>query len=257
MVKQIDLNADVGEGFGAYTIGFDQAVLQQVSSCNIACGLHAGDPMIMEQTIWLAHSCGVSVGAHPGFPDLAGFGRREMALSPAEVRGYIIYQLGALGAFAAAAGVRLQHVKPHGALYNMAAVDAKLAVAIAQGVAAVDDSLILVGLAGSELIYAAGQAGLQAANEIFADRGYNCDGTLMSRKQPGAIIHDPQEAAERIVKILLNGSLITQQGSAFPVCADTVCLHGDTPGAVEMAKAVRGALLNAGIAIKPLTHIIK
>jgi UPF0271 protein len=257
MDKRIDLNADIGEGFGAYTLGFDREILQQVSSCNIACGMHAGDPMVMAQTLSMAREYGVAAGAHPGFPDLAGFGRREMALSPAEIKNYVIYQLGALQAFATVVGVRLQHVKPHGALYNMAAVDVKLALAIAEGVAAVDDTLILVGLAGSELIRAASRLGLRAANEIFADRGYNCDGTLISRGQPGAIIQDPQEAAQRIIKILHQGMLMTHLGGAIPVCADTVCLHGDTPGAVEMARVIKAALVQADISVMPMDQIVK
>ena len=257
MEKRIDLNADIGEGFGAYTLGFDRELLQQVSSCNIACGMHAGDPMVMAQTLRMAGEYGVAVGVHPGFPDLTGFGRREMALSPTEIKNYVIYQLGALQAFATAGGIRLQHVKPHGALYNMAAVDGKLATAIAEGVATVDGNLILVGLAGSELIEAAHRVGLRAANEIFADRGYNCDGTLISRGQPGAIIHDPQEAAQRIVGILKHGRLMTYQGGSIPVCADTVCLHGDTPVAVEMARVIKAAIVQAGICVIPMSQILK
>lgn len=257
MEKRIDLNADIGESFGAYSLGFDREVLQQVSSCNIACGMHAGDPMVMAQTLSMAQEYGVAAGAHPGFPDLVGFGRREMALSPDEVKNYIVYQLGALQAFATVMGIRLQHVKPHGALYNMAAVDGRLAIAIVEGVAAVDDALILVGLGGSELIRAATRLGLRAANEIFADRGYNNDGTLIPRGQPGAIIHDPQEAAQRIVKILRHGMLITHRGEAIPVCVDTICLHGDTPGAVEMSRVIRAALVQAGIIVMPMEQFVK
>lgn len=252
MGKCVDLNSDLGESFGAYTLGLDRDVLRHISSANIACGCHAGDPMVMEKTVGLAKELGVAIGAHPGFPDIVGFGRRQMALSPAEVKNYIIYQVGALEAFAKAANTKLQHVKPHGALYNMAAKDAKLAKAIAEAIAAVNEELILVGLAGSEMIKAGQQAGLRVASEVFADRGYNRDGTLIARGQPGAMIHDPEEAAIRVIQMVADGTITTADGQEIAICADTVCLHGDSPGAVEMAQTIRIRLEEAGIKIAAL-----
>ncbi|MDD4599906.1 hypothetical protein SDC9_15095 [bioreactor metagenome] len=252
MARYVDLNSDLGESFGAYTLGLDRDVLRHISSANIACGCHAGDPMVMAKTVGLAQELGVSIGAHPGFPDLVGFGRRKMALSPVEVKNYIIYQVGALAAFAAAANTKLQHVKPHGALYNMAAVDPKFAIAIAEGIAEVNTELIFVGLAGSEMIKAGQQAGLRVASEVFADRGYNSDGTLIARGQPGAMIHDPEEAAVRVVKMVAKGTIMSAGGQEIAICADTVCLHGDSPGAVEMAQTIRKRLEEAGIKISPL-----
>jgi UPF0271 protein len=252
--KSVDLNSDLGESFGAYTLGLDQDVLRQISSANIACGCHAGDPMVMKKTVGLAKELGVAIGAHPGFPDLVGFGRRQMALSPDEVKNYVIYQVGALEAFAKATKAKLQHVKPHGALYNMAVKDEKLAAAIAEAIAAVNPELIFVGLAGSQMIKAGQQVGLRVANEVFADRGYNSDGTLIMRGQPGAMIYDPEEAAARVIKMVAEGTITAADGQEIAICADTVCLHGDSPGAVEMARTIRMRLEEAGIQISPLSQ---
>nr|NIV35752.1 5-oxoprolinase subunit PxpA [Anaerolineae bacterium] len=212
MGQRIDLNCDVGESHGAYRIGADEALMPWITSANVACGYHAGDPLVMDRTVRLAVQCGVGIGAHPGYPDLLGFGRRQMQLSPEEIENYVLYQVGALGAFVRSAGAKLAHVKPHGALYNAAAKDIEMARAIARGVARVRSDLILVGLAGSVLIEAAQEAGLRVAREGFADRAYNPDGTLRSRKLPGAVIEEPAMAAERAVRIARNGSVVAYAG---------------------------------------------
>lgn len=199
---KVDLNSDLGESFGAYTIGLDNEVIAHVSSVNVACGYHAGDPLVMEKTVAAAKAAGVAVGAHPGFPDLMGFGRRNMVVSPKEVKAYVKYQLGALMAFAAAEGIRLQHCKPHGALYNMAGKDMDLALAIAEAIAEVDKNIILLGLANSKMIDAGKQLGLRVANEVFADRAYQADGSLVPRKLPGAVIHNKDEAIARTVRMV-------------------------------------------------------
>ena len=205
----VDLNCDLGESFGAYRMGMDEAVVPHVTSINVACGYHAGDPLIMEKTMTLAAKHGVAVGAHPGFPDLLGFGRRPMAVTPEEAGAYVKYQLGALMAFAKSHGLKLQHVKPHGALYNMAAKDAKLARGIAQAVASVDKGIYLMGLAGSVMLEEAEKAGLPVISEVFADRAYNDDGSLVSRSLPGAVIHDAAEAAARAVKMARENKVVS------------------------------------------------
>lgn len=255
MACRIDLNADVGESFGVYSIGNDRAIFQYISSANIACGMHAGDPQVMAETVACAQAVGVAVGAHPGFPDLSGFGRRVMALTPLEIRNHVMYQIGALQAFAAAAGTELAHVKPHGALYNLAARDFKLSCAIAEGIAAVNRKLILVGLAGSETIRAGIALGLKVANEVFADRGYTGDGTLIPRGQPGAIIDDPAAAAQRVLRLVQTGLVQTSDGTDIALRADTVCLHGDSPVAVETARLIKQELRSAGIVIAPLSAL--
>ncbi|MCP5452491.1 MAG: LamB/YcsF family protein [Spirochaetaceae bacterium] len=250
----VDLNCDMGEGFGAYSIGDDEGVLRYVTSANIACGFHAGDPSVMERTVAMAAAAGVSVGAHPGFPDLVGFGRRELAASADEVRAMVLYQVGALGAFAAARGVELTHVKPHGALYNMAAKRSELAEAIAGAVAAYDPALVLVGLYGSELIKAGIAAGLRCAGEAFADRAYRADGSLVPRSQPGAVIDDPAACAARAVRMVSDGSVTAIGGERVELRPDTICLHGDGDGALELAAALSKALREAGVDIRPLSR---
>ena len=249
---RVDLNADVGESYGAYVLGQDPAIMPYVTSVNVACGFHAGDPAVMRETVTLAHHHGVAVGAHPGLPDLAGFGRREMRLSPREVEDLVVYQIGALAGVTAAQGIRLQHVKPHGALYNMAARDGALADAIARAVAAVDRSLVLVGLAGSALLEAGARAGLRLASEVFADRGYRADGTLVPRDVHGAVLHDEDVIAARVVAMVQHRVVTADDGSVVPLEVDTICLHGDSPGAAAVAKAVRSALDAAGLAVKPM-----
>lgn len=249
---RIDLNSDLGESFGAWSMGQDAALMPSITSANIACGFHAGDPVVMRQTLALARDSGVAVGAHPGFPDLAGFGRREMKLTPAEAENLVLYQVSALAGMAAAAGMKLQHVKAHGALYNMACRDRALADAIARAVAALDRSLILFGLPGSELLRAGDAAGLRVAAEIFADRAYERDGSLASRSKPGSVIHDRQAVVERAVLMVQEQAVVAIDGSRISVTADTICLHGDTPGADALARAVRTGLEAAGVRVTPL-----
>lgn len=253
---KVDLNADLGESFGAYTIGMDSEVLQYITSANIACGFHAGDPVVMQKTVELAKKCGTAPGAHPGYPDLMGFGRRNLKISPAEAKAYIKYQVGALLAFTKAAGVKLQHVKPHGAFYNMAAVDDKLAIAICEGIAEVDDSLIMLGLAGSAHIRAAKQVGLKAASEIFADRGYMEDGTLVPRSQPGAMVHNRDVAISRTVKMVCEGCVETITGKVIDIQADSICVHGDNPDAIGFVKDIRDALEQSGVTVTCIADVI-
>lgn len=246
----VDLNCDLGESFGAYTIGLDAQVIPHVSSVNIACGYHAGDPVVMEKTVALAKEHGVAIGAHPGFPDLMGFGRRPMNITPAEAGVYVKYQLGALLAFVKVQGLKLQHVKPHGALYNMAAKDEALAKAIAQSVASVDSNIRLMGLAGSLMLKEAEKAGLPVISEVFADRAYNDDGSLVNRKLPGAVIHDAQQAAARAVMMAKEHKVISINGKEIPLQADSICVHGDNAQAIELVCTIRSALQAEGIAIK-------
>jgi UPF0271 protein len=249
----VDLNADLGESFGRWTLGNDAALMQSITSANVACGYHAGDPGVMRDTLRTARDAGVAVGAHPGFPDLAGFGRRNMAASPREVEDFVLYQLGALAGIAAAEGVRLQHVKAHGALYNMAARDRALADAIARAVAAFDRSLILFGLPGTELLRAGADAGLRVAAEGFADRSYEPDGSLTPRTQPGAVIHSPDDVVARAVRMAREGVVRATNGAEIPMRVDTICTHGDTVGSHELARRLRGSLEAAGIMVTALT----
>lgn len=247
---RIDLNCDMGEGFGRYVIGNDEAVMPLVSSANVACGFHASDPSTMLRTVKLAKEYGVAVGAHPSFPDRVGFGRREMSASPAEIRDDVMYQLGALMAFCKAEGVPLRHVKPHGALYNLAARAIEVATAIAAAVRSVDPSLVLVGLCGSAMAAAARDAGLKFAAEAFADRGYGKDGRLVSRREHGAVLDDPGVVAERVVRMVRDGEVTTVEGAVLSIDPKTVCVHGDTPGAVELLRAVRRRLEMEKIGVK-------
>lgn len=244
----IDLNCDLGESFGAWRMGADEAIMPLITSANIACGFHAGDPAVMARTVQLAKAHGVAVGAHPGYADLQGFGRRELQLAPDEVEALVLYQIGALAAFARAEGVELAHVKPHGALYNQAAREHALAQAIARAVARFSRELILVGLAGSALIEAGAEAGLRAANEGFPDRAYNADGTLRSRRLPGAVLEAPETVAAQAVRLATEG--IEKDGNRIAV--ETLCIHGDGPHAVEFARAVRAALIDRGVNLQRL-----
>src|SRR5688572_20272662 len=224
--------------------------MQSIAAASVACGFHAGDPGIMRATIELARAHGVAVGAHPGFPDLEGFGRRELQVSPRDVEDFVVYQVGALAAIAAAQGVRLQHVKPHGALFNMAVRDAALADAIARAVVLIDRSMILFGLPGSELVAAGARAGLRTACEGFADRAYQSDGTLVSRQQPGSVIHDADAVARRVVRMVREQAVDAIDGTPVPLTIDTICVHSDTPGAAELAGRIRTELTRAGVAIR-------
>ena len=248
----IDLNCDLGESFGAYTIGADAEVMASISSANVACGYHGGDPAVMRQTVRLARELGVAVGAHPGLPDLAGFGRREMRVSPQDVEDMVLYQIGALSAIAHSEGVQLRHVKAHGALYNMAARDRALADAIARAVAAFDRSLTLFGLPGSELMRAGVACGLRFASEGFADRAYEADGSLAPRSRAGAVIYDVEAVVRRAVRMAVDGRVAASDGSDLEIHVETICTHGDTPGAQALTRALRAGLERAGIVIAPV-----
>ena len=254
MTRTLDLNCDMGEGLGAWKMGDDAALLDLVTSANIACGFHAGDPGIIHRTVDMALRKGVAVGAHPSLPDLQGFGRRRMNVSAAETYDMVLYQIGALAGFAIACGGKLSHVKPHGALYNMAATDANLARAIAQAVRDFDQTLVLFGLAGSELVRAGEQTGLRTASEVFADRTYQSDGTLTPRSQPDAMIGDPAAAIAQVRRMVGEGRVRSRQGSDTQVQADTVCIHGDEPNAVEFAKLIRRALDADGVRVAAISR---
>ncbi len=253
MARRIDLNADMGEGFGAWTMGADQELLEYVTSANVACGFHAGDPSVIDRTVGLALRAGVAVGAHPSHFDVRGFGRREIQALPAEVERDVLYQVGALQAFARSHGGSLRHVKPHGALYNQAARDEGLSRAIARGVARVDSGLVFVGLASSAPMRRAAEAeGLRYAAEAFVDRAYSGDGHLVPRSVAGSVLADPERAAAQALEIARDGRVTAADGSRIALEADTLCLHGDNPQAVAIARAVRRALEGAGVAIAPL-----
>jgi 5-oxoprolinase (ATP-hydrolysing) subunit A len=246
---RVDLNADVGESYGAYAIGDDEALLASVTSASVAAGFHAGDPGVLRRTIRLAHANRVGVGAHPGFQDLAGFGRREMRLSASEAEDLVLYQIAAVAGVARSEGVRLQHIKPHGALYNMATTDSGLAEAIARAVRAFDPSLILFGLPGSALLAAGRSAGLRVAAEAFADRAYQRDGTLAPRSRQDSVISDPAVVVSRAVRMIVEGVVLAIDGTPVRIESDTICVHGDTPGAGRLAAALRDGLKAAGIAV--------
>ena len=243
----IDLNCDMGESYGTYTLGYDEAAMPYVTSINVACGFHASDPANMLKTVRRAKTHGVAIGAHPSFPDLVGFGRRLMALSPEEVDADVLYQIGSLEAICRAEGLKLQHVKVHGALYNAAAKDLALATAIAKAIKAVDPGLYMLCLGNSLMVEAAKAEGLPYVEEAFADRAYTAQGTLVPRKQEGSVIHDVQEVAQRVLQMVREGHIQSIDGQVVPITAQTVCVHGDTPGAVEMIKSIRGALDQAGV----------
>ena len=253
---RIDLNSDLGESFGRYTLGNDAEVLERVSSANVACGFHAGDPVVMGKTVALCKSAGVRVGAHPGFPDLMGFGRRNMNLSFDEAKAYVLCQLGALDAFCRAKGVRLQHVKPHGALYNMAAKDETLSRAICEAVRDFDRELIVLGLAGSALVSTARELGLRAASEVFADRAYEPDGTLVARSKPGAMITDEDEAIRRVLRMVTEHRVEAVTGEDIAIAPDSICVHGDGEKALLFVQKIRTALAADGIEVKALDAIV-
>jgi len=250
MKTAIDLNCDMGESFGAWSMGADAAVLQYVSSANVACGFHAGDPMIMRRTVAGALERGVAVGAHPALQDLHGFGRRTMQVAPEEAYALVLYQVGALSGFCRALGGELSHVKPHGALYNMAAKDALLASAIARAVRDFDPRLILFGLADSELVRAGRKAELTTVNEVFADRTYQADGTLTPRSMPGAMISDLSAALAQVERMMRHGSVLALDGTEVAIESDTVCIHGDEPDAAQFARELRALLAQLGIAVR-------
>lgn len=254
---KIDLNSDLGESFGAYKIGSDADVIPLISSANVACGFHAGDPAVMAKTVALCAQSGCALGAHPGYPDLVGFGRRNMAVSPADVKAMVTYQIGALDGFCKAAGIRMQHVKPHGAMYNMAAKDEALARAICEAIYEYDKDLILMGLAGSQMLVQAKALGLRCAAEVFADRAYEEDGTLVARSKPGSMIHDEDEAVSRVIRMIREGKVTAITGKDIAITADSVCVHGDSEQALAFVQKLREAFAAEGIKIVPLTEIVK
>jgi UPF0271 protein len=252
--RTIDLNADVGESFGPWRMGDDERLIPLVSSVNIACGFHAGDPATIERAVRLAVRSGAAVGAHPGYPDLAGFGRRELEMAPADLEASILYQVAAVAAFARDAGVELRHVKAHGALYNAAALDPRLAETVARAVRRFSSDVALYGLAGSALLDAGRTVGLSVAAEAFPDRAYEPDGRLRSRSLPDSVLTDSTEIARRAVLMAVEGAVKAVDGSRVPIEPQTLCLHGDTPGAVEHAGAVRAALAQAGVEVRAMSR---
>jgi 5-oxoprolinase (ATP-hydrolysing) subunit A len=252
MDYQVDLNCDMGESFGAYKMGNDEEILDLITSANVACGFHAGDPSVMKKTVRMALEKGVGIGAHPGTPDLAGFGRRAMAISAEEAYDLTMYQIGALDAFIRAEGGEMQHVKPHGALYNMASKDASLSEAIAEAVYAVNPGLILFGLSGSELIRAGEKIGLRTASEVFSDRTYQPDGSLTNRREANALITDPDTAAAQVVRMVKEGKVKTVDETDFALRAETVCIHGDGVTALEFARRLKGLLPEEGVRVEKI-----
>jgi UPF0271 protein len=252
MPDRIDINSDMGESFGVYKLGRDAEVMDYISSANIACGWHAGDPMVMEQTVRMAKEKGVGVGAHPGYPDLLGFGRRRLDLSGGEIENYMLYQMGALYAFAKAYGLPLQHVKAHGSLGNLAFVDLEASKAIARAALRFSKDIIFVALTGTVMVQAAKEVGVRYVEEAYADRVYNPDGTLQSRKIAGSVIHDPEKAAKQALTIVKEGYVIAHDGTKVGVKPQTLCVHGDTPTAISILQKIREELKKAGIAVKPM-----
>jgi len=252
----MDLNSDLGESFGAWRMGDDASMLEVVTSANVACGFHAGDPVGILQTLRAAAARGVAVGAHVGYRDLVGFGRRNMDPTSRELVADVIYQIGALQGLAAAAGTRVRYVKPHGALYNTIAHDARQADDVITAILAVDDTLVLMGLAGSPLLQQASDRGLRVVAEAFADRAYTAQGALVSRRDPGAVLHDPEQVAERMLALVRTGRITAIDGSPVSLQADSICVHGDSPDAVAMARAVRARLQAAGVALRPFADAL-
>lgn len=253
---QIDLNCDLGESFGNYKIGLDEEVISYISSANIACGFHGSDPLIMAKTVELAKKSNVCVGAHPGLPDLVGFGRRNMDISPKEAKAMVQYQIGALESFCKAQGTKMYHVKPHGALYNMAGKDLNLALAICEGIYEVNPDLILLALSGSEMIEAANNIGLKVAREAFADRAYEEDGSLVSRGKEGSMILDENEAIKRVIRMIKENKVKTITGIDIPIKVDSICVHGDGIKALEFVRKINFSFKEEKIKIVPLSKII-
>jgi 5-oxoprolinase (ATP-hydrolysing) subunit A len=258
-MKYIDINCDMGESFGAYTIGMDAEVLPYITSANIACGFHAGEPMVMRKTVRMARENNTGVGAHPGFPDLVGFGRRKMDCSLAEISNYVIYQVGAIQGFCKVENTVLQHVKPHGGLYNMAAEDPEIVRTIAEAIASLDKNLLLVCLAGKNapLFREIGRkAGIQVMFEAFPDRAYTPEGTLVSRGKPHAVVKDPEEVAKRALMMAAEGKIEAEDGSMLFLEPDTLCVHGDTPAAVEMVRNIKEILVQNNVSVMPMAQIV-
>ena len=253
---RVDLNSDLGESFGRYTIGMDDKIIPMITSANVACGYHASDPVVMNKTLAMAKEAGIRVGAHPGFPDLMGFGRRNLSVSQEEAKAYTLYQLGALDAFCRIKGLKMQHVKPHGALYNMAAKDYELSKAICEAIKEFDQELIVLALSGGELAHAAKDMGLRTALEVFADRAYEEDGTLVNRRKEGAMITDETLAISRVVRMIKEKKVTAITGKDIPIQADSVCVHGDGEKALAFVEKIRAALQDEGIEICSLDEIV-
>lgn len=253
---RVDLNSDLGESFGRYTIGMDDKIISLITSANVACGYHASDPVVMNKTIEMARKAGIRVGAHPGFPDLMGFGRRNMNVSPAEAKAYVLYQLGALDAFCKVHGMKMQHVKPHGALYNMAAKDYALSKAICEAIREYDDSLIVMALSGGELVRAAKDLGLRVAREVFADRAYEEDGTLVARTKAGAMITDEEEAIRRVIRMVKEQKVTAITGNDVSIQADSICVHGDGEKALAFVERIRKTMEEEGIRICAIDELV-
>lgn len=252
---KININADIGESFGKYRIGNDQELMGLIGSANVACGMHAGDPVIMARTVRLALDNGVSIGAHPGFNDIWGFGRRQIRMNPQDLEYYVTYQIGALQALAQAQGARVTHVKPHGALNNMAHENEDYAMAIGRGIKAADPELIYVANVGSQMSRAGARLGLKVANESYVDRVYDDDGQMASRERADAVIHDPQQAVNQVLRVIEDGALLCSSGKRIPAEVHTFCVHGDEPTAVPVMRALRTALEAAGIEVVPLPQM--
>jgi len=255
-MNRIDLNSDMGESFGKYKLGNDEEIMKNVSSANIACGFHAGDPHVLKYTIKLAKETGTAVGAHPGLPDLIGFGRRSMDVSPDELYDYCVYQIGAVQAFCKSVGVDMQHVKCHGILEMMTTQRPELAEAIAAAIKDIDPNLLYMTIAGTRLYQTCKAAGLRVAGEAYGDRAYNEDGTLVSRKLPNSVLTDPATVVERITQFIETGTMPTYEGGAVKIDAQSICMHGDTPGAAELVKALREKLDNQGIGVVPVGELV-
>ncbi len=253
---RVDLNSDLGESFGRYTIGSDDKIIPLITSANVACGYHASDPVVMDKTLAMAREAGIRVGAHPGYPDLMGFGRRNLNVTPEEARAYTLYQLGALDAFCRAHQLKMQHVKPHGAFYNMAAKDYELSKAICQAVKEFDDRLIVLALSGGELARAAKDMGLRTALEVFADRAYEEDGSLVNRRKEGAMVTDENVAIARVVRMIKEKKVTAITGKDIPIQADSVCVHGDGAKALAFVEKIRRTLTEEGIEICSLDEIV-
>lgn len=252
----VDLNCDMGESLGAYRIGLDDQVMEYITSANVACGWHAGDPLVMDKTVKMAVEYGVGIGAHPGYPDILGFGRRNMDCTADEIKAYVTYQIGALRAFCDANGAEMFHVKPHGNLYLTAVENKVVARAIAEAIVSVDPNLVYVALAGEKgkmMTEIGREVGLKVRYEVFPDRAYSPDGTLVPRRQPGAVIKDPVEVAKRSVMMAKQGKVIASNGSEIPLEPDTFCVHGDTPGAVDLVRTIREQLEAEGVSVKPMS----
>lgn len=255
-MRSIDINCDLGESFGAWVMGDDQAILPWISSANVACGFHAGDPTVMDSTVKTAAALGVEIGAHPGFPDLVGFGRRALDVTYHQAVADVTYQMGALMAFCHRHGVALQHVKPHGELNNRAIRDPRLADAIVDAIYGVDHNVILISYGGA-LELAAKRRGLVVAKEVFADRAYHRDGSLVSRREEGAVLKDPDLVAKRVIDMVVNQRILSVEGDELEVSPDTICVHGDTPGASALIRQIRDALDRAGVTVKPLRELLE